>query len=58
MSQFYTVLHTNPQFLYRFYTDDSTLTHADGEDGSAITVKSQKVPLSRYSFFSSCECSS
>ena len=34
VQQFYTVLHTSPKYLHRFYTDASTLTHADaGRDG-------------------------
>ena len=28
MNQFYTVLHSSPQYLYRFYMNDSTLTMA------------------------------
>lgn len=29
MSQYYTVLHSSPKHLHRFYADNSTLTHAD-----------------------------
>lgn len=47
VSQFYTVLHSSPNYLYRFYTDESTVTHADGgsetEPPSSVTVATQRV---------------
>ncbi len=47
VQQFYTVLHSSPKYLHRFYTEESTLTHADaGHDGGdpvEFTVFSQKV---------------
>ena len=50
MQQFYTVLHSSPRYLHRFYTDASTFTHYDGGvEGAppsavnAFTVSKQKV---------------
>lgn len=46
VSQFYTVLHTSPRHLHRFYSEASTLTLADARpDGQHIvkTVTGQKV---------------
>lgn len=47
VSQFYTVLHSSPRYLHRFYTDESTVTHADcgidGEPPTCQTVTTQKV---------------
>lgn len=46
VSQFYTVLHTSPRNLHRFYSEASTLTLADTRpDGQHIfkTVTGQKV---------------
>jgi hypothetical protein len=48
VSQFYTVLHTSPRNLHRFYSEASTLTLADTRpDGQHIvkTVTGQKVGL-------------
>eukprot|EP00898_Chlorokybus_atmophyticus_P008273 jgi/Chlat1/8447/Chrsp80S07857 len=43
VTQYYQVLHSAPRFLHRFYTDDSTFTHAEfGSDTPADSVKSQR----------------
>ena len=49
VSQYYTVLHTSPKHLHRFYADHSTLIHADViPEGGAVsqnlkTATGQKV---------------
>jgi hypothetical protein len=47
VQQYYTVLHSSPRYLHRFYTDLSTMTHADGgydgKPGYGFTVQNQKV---------------
>lgn len=40
MSQFYTVLHTSPRNLHRFYSEASTLTLADTRPNGQHIVKS------------------
>ena len=40
--QYYTVLHSTPRYLHRFYTDISTMSHNDPEGGPSFTVQSQK----------------
>eukprot|EP00959_Pyramimonas_sp_CCMP1952_P067005 1399237-Pyramimonas_sp.AAC.2 len=41
---YYTVLHSSPKFLHRFYTDASSLTLAEyGSDGPVETVLTQRV---------------
>ena len=52
MQQFYSVLHSSPRYLYRFYTDESTVTHADcgidGDSPTSVTVTSQKVSFQEW----------
>lgn len=49
VTQYYTVLHSSPKHLHRFYSDSSTLTYADViPDGDSIiqnvkTATGQKV---------------
>lgn len=47
VQQYYTVLHSSPRYLHRFYTDLSTMTHSDGgydgKPGRVFTVQNQKV---------------
>lgn len=44
VQQFYTVLHSSPKYLHRFYTNASTMTHADAERSPPeFTVQSQDV---------------
>jgi len=43
VNQYYTVLHSSPKFLHRFYTDASSLTLAEyGSDGPVETVLTQR----------------
>ncbi|KAK9811534.1 hypothetical protein WJX72_005492 [[Myrmecia] bisecta] len=44
INQYYTVLHSSPKYLHRFYTDASTLTHADasGPVPQVSTISGQK----------------
>ena len=44
VQQFYTVLHSSPKYLHRFYTNASTMTHADAERSPPeFTVQTQDV---------------
>ncbi len=43
VQQYYTVLHTSPKYLHRFYTDASAMTHTDGSE--TFTASNQKVGL-------------
>ena len=42
VTQFYTVLHSSPAYLYRFYMNDSTLTIAGVGHEPPTTVKTQR----------------
>lgn len=43
VNQYYTVLHSSPKYLHRFYTDASSLTLAEyGSDGPVETVLTQR----------------
>ncbi|KAK9908269.1 hypothetical protein WJX75_005216 [Coccomyxa subellipsoidea] len=46
VQQYYTVLHSSPRYLHRFYTDLSSMTHCDGgydgKPGRLFTVQTQK----------------
>ena len=41
VQQYYTVLHTSPRYLHRFYTDASSMTHTAGS--ATFTASNQKV---------------
>ena len=41
VQQYYTVLHTSPRYLHRFYTDASAMTHSDGT--FSVSAHNQKV---------------
>lgn len=43
VTQYYTVLHKQPHFLHRFYTDDSTMTYSEPGSTEALVFNSQKV---------------
>lgn len=43
VTQYYTVLHKQPHFLHRFYTDDSTMTYSEAGSTEALVFNSQKV---------------
>jgi hypothetical protein len=42
VSQYYTVLHSSPKHLHRFYADHSTLTYADVIPESGAIAQSLK----------------
>ncbi|BDA44794.1 probable ras GTPase-activating protein-binding protein 2 at N-terminal half [Coccomyxa sp. Obi] len=46
VQQYYTVLHSSPRYLHRFYTDLSSMTHSDGgypgQPPCIFTVQNQK----------------
>ena len=46
VQQYYTVLHSTPRYLHRFYTDVSMMSHNDAEGGQSFTVSSQKASRS------------
>ena len=46
VTQYYTVLHKQPHFLHRFYTDDSTMTYSEAGSTEALVFNSQKVGTS------------
>ena len=39
VQQYFTVLHANPKHLHRFYSDGSTLTHADFTPAGGLQVR-------------------
>jgi hypothetical protein len=54
VQQYYTVLHSSPRYLHRFYTDLSSMTHCDGgydgKPGRLFTVQTQKVHRAHFLF--------
>lgn len=42
VNQYYTVLHSSPYYLHRFYTDESTLTLAEAGNDFTETVQAQR----------------
>ena len=46
VTQYYNVLHQVPQYVFRFYTDDSHLTHANaGSSGEIQMANTQNVSI-------------
>lgn len=43
VTQYYTVLHKQPHFLHRFYTDHSTMTYSEPGSTEALVFNTQKV---------------
>jgi len=43
VTQYYTVLHKQPHFLHRFYTDHSTMTYSEPGSTEALLFNTQKV---------------
>lgn len=50
VQQYYTVLHSTPRYLHRFYTDISTMSHNDAEGSQTFTVQSQKASRLPFSY--------
>jgi Nuclear transport factor 2 (NTF2) domain len=54
VTQYYTVLHKQPHFLHRFYTDDSTMTYSEPGSTEALVFNSQKVGSSSVAHAQAC----
>ncbi len=54
IQQYYTVLHSRPKYLHRFYTNNSSLTIGEQDGPPSTTVTGQAVRSAPFPPFYSC----